>query len=467
MHENPMGLASDSASSGADPVASACFRLGWRVEELFSRFEGTPGNPPHAYDLARLPGLSELTSYDWQWLGLDQVDFVVSQVTAKLGTPAAVPLNLTADARSKLEVMTQEEGAALACEEYRTALSEMHVSLLVTLSAADSSYGKAYGLGRALAVISGPRQTPAQLVSSFDSERIGRVNAWLDELASLLPEHATRAVAKSLFWWEQAVAAAHGSSKLDTTLMPANYFGEQVSQWPWWEPAATALGRRRQRTQNSQVDPPSLEDLAVAVVRQGALWRGILDGDKLCIDLLAPQDYLRAGERLAHYNADLVGRVLRTMPWLLFLPLSLGAVIVALLLIPGSAVARTATGVAAFAGTLSGIWKATRARVVPIAMQLERPLWDGELDIATAEAVTIPPVGAPQNPVWQSAEEYAATEVITPAAQAPEAPPPVRKRLSKVSESTEVADMADFSCQAIGCPTTNSRRYVRITANCS
>jgi hypothetical protein len=421
MHENPMGLASDSASSGADPVVSACFRLGWHVEEL-SQFE-TPGNPPHTYDLARLPGLSELTSYDWQRLGLDQVDFVVSQVTAKIGTPAAVPLNLTADARSKLEVMTQEEeGAALPREEYRTALSEMHVSLFVTLSAADSSYGKAYSLGRALANISSPPQRAAELVSSFDSDRIGQVNAWLDELASLLPEHAARAVAKSLFWWERAVAAAHGPSKLDTNLMPANYFGERVSQWPWWEPVATALGRRRQRTQNSQVDPPSLDDLAAAAVRQGALWRGILDGDKLCIDLLAPLDYLRAGERLAHYNADLVGRVLRTMPWLLFLPLSLGGIVVALLLIPGSAVARTATGVAAFAGTLSGIWKATRARVVPIAMQLERPLWDGELDIATAEALTIPPVGAPQKPVWQSAYEHAATEVITAAAQTPEAP---------------------------------------------
>jgi len=421
MRENPMGLASDSASSGADPVVSACFRLGCHVEEL-GRFE-TPGNPPYAYDPALLPGLSDLTSYDGQLLGLDQVDFVVSQVTARIGTPAAVPLNLTSDARSKLGVMTQEEeGAALPREEYRTALSEMHVRLFVTLSAADSSYGKAYSLGCALADISGPPQTTAYLVSSFDSDRIGRVSAWLDELASLLPEHAARAVAKSLFWWERAVAAAHGSSKLNTNLMPANYFAEQVSQRPWWEPAATALGRRRQRTPVTQVDPPSLDTLAAAVVHQGALWRGILDGDKLCIDLLGPEDYLRAGERLAHYNADLVGRVLRTMPWLLFLPLSLSAVVVALLLIPGSAVARIATGVAAFAGTLSGIWKATRARVVPIAMQLERPLWDGELDTVTAEAVTIPPVGAPRKPVWQSAYELAATELITAAAQAPEAP---------------------------------------------
>jgi hypothetical protein len=138
-----MGLGSDPASPGTDPVASACFRLGWRVEELFSQFE-VPEHPPHAYDLARLPGLSKLTSYDWQRLGLDQVDFVVSQVTAKVGTPAAVPLNLTTDARSKLEVMIQKrEGTASCREEYRTALSELHVNLLVTLTAAGSSYGKA------------------------------------------------------------------------------------------------------------------------------------------------------------------------------------------------------------------------------------------------------------------------------------------------------------------------------------
>ena len=91
-------LADGSEASATDPIASACFRLGWRVEELFSRFE-VPERPPRAYDLAQLPGLSKLTSYDWQRLGLDQVDFVVGQVTARAGTPAAVPLNLTTDGR--------------------------------------------------------------------------------------------------------------------------------------------------------------------------------------------------------------------------------------------------------------------------------------------------------------------------------------------------------------------------------
>ena len=121
-----MGLVSDPASRGTDPVASACFRLGWRVEELFSQFE-VPEYPPHAYDPARLPGLSKLTSSDWQQLGLDQVDFVVSQVTAKAGTPAAVPLNLTTDARSKLEVMIQEgEGRGIPVRPQRAAREPSH-----------------------------------------------------------------------------------------------------------------------------------------------------------------------------------------------------------------------------------------------------------------------------------------------------------------------------------------------------
>lgn len=63
------------------------------------------------------------------------------------------------------------------------------------------------------------------------------------------------------------------------------------------------------------------------------------------------------------------------MPWLLILPLSFLAVVLVLLVISGSAVAQAATGVTAFAGTLSGAWEAIRARVVPIAMQLEKPLW--------------------------------------------------------------------------------------------
>jgi len=345
--EVPGGLAGDS-------VASACFRLGWRVEELFSQF-AVPEGVPRAYDLEQLPGLSALTSYDLQRLGLDQADFVVSQVTAKVGIPVGAPLNLTADARAKLDATAADgDGAASRRQSYRAALRDLHVNLLVTLTAANSSYGKAYGLGRALADTTCPDQSTDQLAASFEPHRIGQLCAWLDELTSLLPDHAARAVAQSLTWWQQAVTAALAG----------------------------------------QAARPSVEDLTAAVARQGALWRGVLDGDKLCTDLLTPPEYLRAGERLARHYASLVRQTLRSMPWLLALLLVLlAAAVLVLVVIPGPAVARTATAIAAVAGTLSAIWKLIRTRVAPIAVQLEKPLWGTELNTAVAEAVTHLPSG--------------------------------------------------------------------------
>ena len=107
------------------------------------------------------------------------------------------------------------------------------------------------------------------------------------------------------------------------------------------------------------------------------------------------------------------------MPWLLILLLFLlVAVVLVLVFIPGSAVARTATAVVATAGTISGIWKVVRTRVAPVAAQLERPLWGAELNTAAAEAVTVPPVGIPQDPAWEGAFEQVAAEVITAAAGA-------------------------------------------------
>jgi hypothetical protein len=411
-------LADGSGVSAVDPIASACFRLGWCMEELFSQFD-VPERPPRAYDLAHLPGLSKLSSYDWQRLGLDQVDFVLSQVTANVGTPAAVPLNLTVDTRTKLEATIEAgEGAASRRQAYREALSKLHVDLLVTLTAAAPSYGKAYGLGRALADTTCPHQTPEQLATSFDRHRIGQIYVWRDELASLLPEHAARAVAKSLDWWQQAVTAALSGSPLRTDAIPATYLAGQPSQRSQWRKAMAALPPRRQHPGASDTVPPAIEVLAAAVARQGAVWRTVLDGDKRCIDLLNSTDYLRAGDRLAHHYAHLVGRALRTMPWLIFLLLFLLVTIVLVLVfIPGSAVARTATAVATIAGTLSGIWKIIRTRIAPIAAQLEGPLWGTELNTATAEAVTVPPVGTPQDPAWETAFRHEATPPA--AAQAP------------------------------------------------
>ncbi len=411
------GFAGGPELSAADPIASACFRLGWRMEELFSRFE-VPEGPPRPYDLAQLPGLSKLTSYDWQRLGLDEVDFVVDQVASQVGRLPADRLQLTADARAKLDATIQGgDGVESRRGEYRTAVGQLHVNLLVTLTAAFSAYGKAYGLGRALADTTRPHQTTVQLTSAFEKYRIGQLYVWLDELASQLPPHAARAVAQSLEWWQRAIAAAATNSKLSTSSLPATYLaGSSIQPSPWQRATAT-VQRHRQGAGPKQTDPPSLEGLAAAVARQGTLWRGVLDADKLCTDLLTSQDYLRAGDRLARHYVALAGRTLRTMPWLLFLlMLLLTAVVVVLVFIPGSAVARTATAAAAIAGTFSGVWKLARTRAAPIAAELERPLWGAELNTAVAEAITVPPLAAPRNAEWETVFAEVEADAATPPA---------------------------------------------------
>jgi hypothetical protein len=417
------GLADGTAGPKPDPLASACFRLGWHIEQLFGQF-AVPEGPPRAYDLARLPGLSKLTSYDWQRLGLHQADFVITQVTAKVGSPAAAVPDLTADARSMLEAtITAGDGTASRRENYRAALRALHVNLLVTLTAANSSYGKAYGLGRALADTTCAHQTREQMAASFEQPRIAQLYVWLDELTSLLPTHAAKAVAQSLRWWQQAVTAALTHQKVSLRTMPASYQKNRVGQPSLLQQATEVFTPHRRRSRDGHVDPPSIESLMAAVATQGAVWRGVLDGDKLCTDLLTPQDYLLAGERLARHYAHLVRLALRTMPWLLALLLFLlAAVVLVLVMIPGSAVARTATGAAAIAGTLSGIWKLTHTRVAPIAAQLERPLWGTELNTAAAEAVTCPPVGAPQDPAWVITFEHITADVITAATHGQTAP---------------------------------------------
>jgi hypothetical protein len=388
------------------------------MEEMFGRLD-VPDGPPHAYDMAQLPGLSKLTSYDQQRLGLDEVDFVLDQVTSRFGKAPADSLQLTVDVRSKLDATIQaRDGAAARRDEYRKALGDLHVNLLVTLTAADSCYGKAYGLGRALADTTRPDQTPGQLTSTFAKYRIGQLYVWLDDLASVLPPHAARAVAQSMAWWQHAVTAAGDGSRLSVSSLPASYLpagylASSTSPQTRWRQATAALGRRSAMT--AQTEPPAADSLAAAVVRQGAVWLAVLDGDKLCTDLLTSQDYLRAGERLARHYADLVGRTLRAMPWLLLLLLLvLIAVVLVLVFIPGSAVARTATAVVAIAGTFSGAWKVVRTRVGPIAAQLEKPLWGAELNTATAEAVTVPPLGAPRDPEWESAFAAADAGRATP-----------------------------------------------------
>lgn len=400
-------MADTTAPVTADPLVSACVRVGWQMEELFSRLS-VPGGPQPAYGLDRLAGFSKLNSYDKQRLGLKEVDFVLDQVAAKIQAPQAAVASLSESARAALEATVESsDSAAERRTAYRQALADLHATLLTTLTAAGSSYGKAYGLGRALADTTRPDQAPGDLTKSFQRYRVGELYTWLDDLASLLPANSARAVALSLTWWQQGVAAATAGSKLSAAERPASYPASPAV--PRWKRATAVLMPGSKAARPGDAEPPPIAELATAVGRQGNLWLQVLDGEKQCIDMLNSQDYIRAGERLARRWAGLALRMVRTMPWLLILlALLLAGVILALVFIPGSAVARTATGTAAVAGTLSAIWKLIQSRLGNIAAQVEQPLWGAELNTAAAEAITVPPLSSPQDPVLEASEHAVA-----------------------------------------------------------
>ena len=105
-------------------------------------------------------------------------------------------------------------------------------------------------------------------------------------LGSGVVPFAARAVMQSLIWWQRAVATRAGGEKLSTELMPASYLAGQSSHPPLRKQAVTALRRRHHRSQHSQVDPPSLENLAAAVVRHaGARFVVITDVNPYRLDL--------------------------------------------------------------------------------------------------------------------------------------------------------------------------------------
>ena len=255
------------AAATGDPLVSACVRLGWQMEELFSRLD-VPDGPQTAYQLDRLIGLSKLTSYDQQRLGLDEVDFVLDQVAAQAQAPNAAVASLTADARGKLDATLQSDsGARQRRDEYLESLAGLHVDVLTTLTAAGGSYGKAYGLGRALADTARPHQDPDELTASFQRYRIGQLYVWLDELASLLPAHSAHAVEQSLTWWQ---AGGHGGCRGQHAQrgLPARDVSRQ--------PRGLTLEARNRGTDAGQQDRPAgrraaafASLLAAAVARQG------------------------------------------------------------------------------------------------------------------------------------------------------------------------------------------------------
>lgn len=222
-------------------------------------------------------------------------------------------------------------------------IKHKHLELMPALLAADFRLGKAYLLGRGLAHTCLRPDGRETLDYAFGPRMVGLKSA-LADLASALPEHASRSVSLSLTAWEKwvSVRTVDGHA-LDFDI-----------QWA---------------------------GVRLALRRQGELWRAVISGEKCAYDMLEPKDYLRAAKGLVVKFCGRLAVILVAVAALLTVGITLlvgtsnGTKVLGAFLAVLSALGITGAGI--------------RARMSGAARQLERGFWGAELDRAVASAVTV------------------------------------------------------------------------------
>lgn len=294
-----------------------------------------------------LPGLGDLPSSARVQLGLAQADDALNTLAMFLHGDAKLP-----DTRTVRAQVEQQPDDAKAI---RTAILTMHVDLLLALTAADFRLGKAYGLGRALADSCLPpplddaeEERRSSLRDHLERHRVLVLIGWLDDLKSILPDHAAQAVADSL------------------------------GRWVAWA----------ENNDVAEMCPRYLRATIRALHRQGQRWRALLSAEKDPRDLLEIDDYLRAGRGLLRSAGRLTASFAKEMA----LPLVLSSVLLiggfALVLLAEENVAQVLAGLGTVAAGLGITLRSATSTLGHLAGRLGEPLWNAELDKVMSDRLT-------------------------------------------------------------------------------
>lgn len=227
-------------------------------------------------------------------------------------------------------------------------ISELAEAIYGNLAAASGRLGRAVGLGFDLAETCRlPRTaTREQFEAKFGGRVVGIQEA-LADLSSSFPDHVGRAVSLSLALWQNWAAKPELSKR--------------PIEWPH-------------------------EGVVDALARQGEVWRALLSGDKLGKDMLNVGDYFDAIKTLG------VGVIRRPWIWAFFVGfVAVVGVGVYLLITQKAALAKIGGGVLSVLG-VAGITTGTLKRAFSdVANEVEAQVWGAELDMAIADAATVPP----------------------------------------------------------------------------
>jgi hypothetical protein len=404
------GVSTGGPVDAADQGVVSAFVLGWHMAELFhSKVPGSVRRRQASLD--KLAGIGELDPLSQARLLLAQVQADLEHVWRSVDGDRPQPD--PGPVRSLLEADARAPG------QFQAAVAALHGELLVALTAADFRLGKAYGLGRALAetALVPDARNPQTFQRQFARYRLANLLEWLADLKSVFPPHAAEAVRGSLPLW--------AAWSQDPVLRPPL---DQRQPWDWEgedpapatvpaPPAGRALARwlrarRRQLPQGRPVDWSSAvdrESVTRALHRQGQLWCAVLSGEKDGVDLLSGDDYVRAADRLLGRLRRLLLEFLRRF-WITTSLLAVLVAVIAATLVFVHTASRVAAVVLTAAGAIGLTWKSAASGLGRVLGHVQRPLWEGELDTAVANAITrLPrerrapdrsraPAGSPEEP---------------------------------------------------------------------
>jgi hypothetical protein len=371
----PAGVVSDPAVTEA---VTTSLGLGWQMARLYAGQLSSNAGSELDEDL---PGLSKLPAASLVELGLAQADAALGRLGAFLGGGASLPT--TENVRAEVDKDRPHPGAI------RKAILELHIALLVDLTAADYRLGKAYGLGRSLAD-TGASTRGADAVRKqalehrLEPHRALVLVGWLDDLKSVLPAHSGQAVADSLERWVR--------------------WGEAVDL--------------------SKLDPNGVNQTARVLHRCSQRWRAILSGEKAAKDVLETGDYLTAAQRaLAR-----AGAIARSMAWRLKVPLTGALALIGVgiwLMLANHGTAQVLAGLGTVAGGLGITWHSAATSLGHVSLDLGKPLWGAEIDAVVGNRLTpepqrdyVPDIVRPQDR-WRRAWR----ELSTPDPKTPLGPP--------------------------------------------
>jgi hypothetical protein len=328
---------------GAAAVTSAVttsFAFGWQMARLYTGPLSSAAEPQLEEDL---PGLSDLPAAQLVKLGLAQADMALGRLRAFLGN-APLP---TTDA-----VAAETAKSPVDRDAVRKAILDLHIAVLVQLTAADYRLGKAYGLGRAMAdtcasAHGDDTERRHALVHRLEPHRALVLLAWLDDLKTVFPAHASQGVADSLQRWGRWA----GSAGLEAA------------------------------------DPATVNNTTRVLHRCGQAWRAVLSGEKMATDLLEVSDYVTAARGTLARAAEMA----RALALRLWMPLAVAAALIGIgiwLIIANHSTAQVIAGLGTVAGGLGITWRSAAGSLEHLSLDLVRPLWGAQIDDVVAARLT-------------------------------------------------------------------------------